>query len=58
MKTFDELYRDILKRKIRLDEPLPADYDPYHLDCLLHPEKYAPVLHIDECQECAYERAC
>ena len=48
MKTFDELYRDILKRKIRLDEPLPADYDPYHLDCLLHPEKYAPVLHIDE----------
>ncbi|MEZ3468579.1 MAG: iron hydrogenase [Schaedlerella sp.] len=58
MKTFDELYQDILERKINLDEPLPSDYDPYHLNCLLHPEQYAPVLHIDECQECAYERAC
>lgn len=58
MKTFDELYQDLLARKISQDEPLPADYDPYHLDCLLHPEKYAAVLHIDECQRCSYERAC
>ena len=58
MKTFDELYQDLLQRKLTLEEPLPADYDPYHLDCLLHPEKYASVLHIDECQKCAYERAC
>lgn len=58
MKTFDELYQDLLARKISQDEPLPADYDPYHLDCLLHPEKYAAVLHIEECQRCSYERAC
>ncbi len=58
MKSFDELYQDLLSRKISRDEPLPADYDPYHLDCLLHPEKYAAVLHIDECQQCSYERAC
>lgn len=58
MKTFDELYQDLLARKISQDEPLPADYDPYHLDCLLHPEKYAEVLHIDDCQQCSYERAC
>ena len=58
MKTFDELYQDLLARKISQDEPLPADYDPYHLDCLLHPEKYAAVLHIDDCQRCSYERAC
>lgn len=58
MKTFDELYQDLLARKINPDEPLPVGYDPYHLDCLLHPEKHAAVLHIDECQQCAYERAC
>lgn len=58
MKTFQELYQDLLEQKISLKEALPEDYHPYHLDCLLHPEKYAPVLHVDECQECAYERAC
>lgn len=58
MKTFDELYQDVLRRKISLDKPLPAEYDPYHLDCLLHPEKYAAVLRVEECQRCSYERAC
>ena len=58
MKTFDELYQNLLKRKISLEEPLPTEYDPYHLDCLIHPEKYAPVLHISECEKCAYDRAC
>lgn len=58
MKTFDELYQDVLRRKISLDRPLPTEYDPYHLDCLLHPEKYAAVLRVDECQRCSYERAC
>lgn len=58
MKTFDELYQDVLKRKISLDKPLPSEYDPYHLDCLIHPEKYAAVLRVDECQRCSYERAC
>ena len=41
-----------------MDRPLPTEYDPYHLDCLLHPEKYAAVLRVDECQRCSYERAC
>lgn len=58
MKTFEELYQDLLKRKISADEPLPEGYDPYHLDCLLHPEKYAPVLKVSECEKCAYDRAC
>lgn len=58
MKTFDELYQDVLRRKISLDKPLPTEYDPYHLDCLLHPEKYAAVLRVEECQRCSYERAC
>ncbi len=58
MKTFDELYRELLQRKIAQDESLPEEYDPYHLDCLLHPEKYAPVLHMKECEKCAYDQAC
>lgn len=49
--TFDELYlklvKDILEDK---DEVLDIKaYDPHHLDCLLHPENYAPVLHVGEC---------
>ena len=58
MKTFEELYQAVLEQKITLEEPLPAEYDPKHLDCLLHPEKYAPVIQDVECKECAYDRAC
>ena len=58
MKTFDELYGELLRRKIARDETLPEEYDPYHLDCLLHPEKYAAVLPIEECEKCAYDQAC
>lgn len=58
MKTFEELYREILAQKISLKAPLPPEYQPYHLDCLLHPELYAPVVFNDQCQDCAYERAC
>ena len=55
---FEELYQQLLKRKETLREPLPAQYDPRHLDCLLHPEKYAPVIAVSECQRCAYDEAC
>ena len=58
MKTFDELYRDILNRKVKLEEPLPPQYDSRHLDCLLHPEKYAPVIPVSDCEKCTYDRAC
>ena len=58
MKTLEELYRDILERKVQLQEPLPDQYDPAHLDCLLHPENYAPVIHISACEACAYDQAC
>lgn len=58
MKTFEELYREILGRKITAEEALPPEYEPYHLDCLLQPEKYAPVVFNKQCTDCAYERAC
>ena len=37
MKTLQELYEDILEQKVKAKEPLPAQYDPRHLDCLLNP---------------------
>lgn len=57
-KTLYELYRDLLEQKISLEEPLPKEYEPEQLDCLLSPEKYAPVIHTGECGACAYDRAC
>ena len=48
MTSFDTLYKDLLRRSFSDGkEPLP-EYDAYHLDCLLHPEKYAAVLPIGE----------
>ena len=40
-----------------MEEPLPKEYDPKHLDCLLYPEEYAPVISTDTCADC-FERAC
>ena len=54
-KSFDELYRDILQQKIDLREPLPPEYDPLHLDCLLHPKNYAPVFQTTQFQNCEEE---
>ncbi len=58
MKTFEELYQDILNKKKLPDERASGDYDPVHLDCLIRPEKYAPVIRVRDCGECAYDRAC
>ena len=57
MKTFHQLYLDILKQEAGQGRTLEEEYDPYHLDCLLHPEKYAPVIFQEQCEQCAYERA-
>lgn len=58
MKTFHELYLDILKQEAGKGRILEEEYDPFHMNCLLHPEKYAPVIFAEECEQCAYERAC
>lgn len=57
MKTFQQLYEDLLWQKVSVEEPLPKEYDPKHLDCLLYPEEYAPVISTDTCADC-FERAC
>ncbi len=58
MKTFHELYLEILKQEAASGRHLVEDYNPYHMDCLLHPEKYAPIIHTQSCEKCAYEKAC
>lgn len=59
MTTFEELYHELVRRAVRPDDtPLP-EYDPHHLECLLHPEKQAPVLRTSACQEsCEEDSAC
>ena len=58
MKTFHQLYLDILHQEAGHGRILEEDYDPYHMDCLLHPERHAPVVFAEECEQCAFERAC
>lgn len=57
MRTFQELYEDLLRQKTARSEPLPKEYNPKHLDCLLYPENYAPVITIGNCTSC-FEKAC
>lgn len=51
MTRFDELYKRLVKNSLDNKELLDGidDYDPHHLDCLLNPERYGPVLRIGEC---------
>ncbi|SHO44892.1 [Fe-Fe] hydrogenase large subunit C-terminal domain-containing protein [Anaerocolumna xylanovorans] len=52
MTRFDELYRRLTKDYVENKEGENDynGYDPHHLDCLLNPEKYPPILQIGECQ--------
>lgn len=62
--TFNELYQKLVQETINNgDITSITDYDPHHLDCLLHPKKYAPVIKLSQCEcsegerkEC--EKAC
>ncbi|MFV0341378.1 MAG: [Fe-Fe] hydrogenase large subunit C-terminal domain-containing protein [Anaerocolumna sp.] len=57
MTRFDDLYKRLVKNSIENKDLLAdvGDYDPRHLDCLLHPDKYAPVIRIGDC-ECEYTK--
>lgn len=59
MLTFEELYRELVYDKPDAEKEKLPPYNPHHLDCLLHPEKYPPVISTSPCgEECSYERAC
>ena len=60
MKTFKELYDTLMESAIK-GEPSSdgndyKDYDPNHLDCLLHPKKHPLVIKTGQC-DCAHEKA-
>ncbi len=56
--TFDELYKELLKERLGEDVPHKIQCDPYHLDCLLHPEKHPVVIKTDDCHKCTDDSPC
>ena len=58
MKTLQELYREILKQEWEKGRDLSGEYDAYPMDCLLYPNKYAPVIPSGSCASCDGEGAC
>ncbi len=59
MRTFSELYTKAVALALKdnpdaLERAL-EDYDPYHLDCLLHPEKHPLVIRTGDC-DCPEEQ--
>lgn len=64
MPALNELYKVLLKATAEnktqkeAEDEYPDSMDAYQLDCLLHPEKYAPVLNIGECNCCEKESSC
>lgn len=58
MITFEELYRKLVKQAVTDEDNGLPEYDPYHLDCLLHPKKYAPVIRTDSKCECDENASC
>jgi len=56
MKSFYSLYNKLANASVmnKLDEEISSinkisDFDEHHLECLLHPDKQAPVLRLSEC---------
>ena len=58
MRTFQELYQDILEQEVGKGRKITGDYNPVHMDCLLHPEKYAAVLPGGEPCTCGKDAPC
>lgn len=70
MKTFYSLYNKAIEAGVKnkiaeelRDPEKLVDYDPHHLDCLLNPDKHAPVIRLDDCpcseeQKTECQKAC
>lgn len=56
--TFEELYQGLLHQKGDSPPAGTSSCNPYHLDCLLHPEKYPPVIQVEACGECEADANC
>jgi iron only hydrogenase large subunit-like protein len=55
MQSFNELYNRLTKASVEnktqeeLEKIRTSNFDPHQLDCLLHPNQFAPVWRIGEC---------
>ncbi|HEY5585401.1 MAG TPA: [Fe-Fe] hydrogenase large subunit C-terminal domain-containing protein [Ruminiclostridium sp.] len=62
MQSFNELYNRLAKAALEnktqeeLEKVRQLNFDSHQLDCLLHPNQYAPVLRIGECN-CSEEES-
>lgn len=62
MQTFNELYNRLSKAAVEnktkeeLEKIRKLNFDSHQLDCLLHPDKFAPVWRIGECN-CSEEES-
>ena len=61
-QTIEQLYITLTKAALTEEKDFWGRYDKAQLDCLLHPEKYAPVLRQADCscktQTPACQKAC
>lgn len=61
-RTIEQLYATLTKAALNEEKDFWGQYDKAQLDCLLHPEKYAPVLRQADCscktQTPACQKAC
>ena len=57
MTTLKELYHKIAEQELEKGRDLTKP-DSESLDCLLHPEKYAPVVSSGDCTDCEEDAAC
>jgi len=58
MKTFEELYQEIMEQELKNGRKLSEEFDAYPMDCLLHPKDYAPVIQAKSCDSCEGEADC
>jgi iron only hydrogenase large subunit-like protein len=58
IKTFQELYLEILEQEMKSGSYQVENYNPQHLDCLLNPDKYSAVVKTEHCGACANDSAC
>lgn len=62
LMTFQEMYNRLAAAAVQdrfpaeMEKLRAEEYDPYQLDCLLNPERHAPVVRIGECDCTGEER--
>lgn len=60
MKTYEEACRDAAEASVKrsIDSIFASpEYDEHHLDCLMNPKKYAPVVRLGHC-DCGDTKPC